>query len=289
MSTDLVPLLQNNVALSAEKINYIESEMLKMEQAPCPVTHRFGPNIYIREVFIPAGVFSVGHRQKTEHLNVMLTGKVLFVKEDGTKELLEAPLTFVASPGRKIGYILEDMIWQNIYSTNETDIEKLEEMFLDKTTGFLEHKRAEQLLLGFDNSEDISDYHKMLDELCITEELVREQSENESDQIPMPLGSYKFQLATSKIQGKGVFATADLLKDEVVGAARLNGFRTPLGRFTNHAKNPNARMVKEENGDIFLVMNKAISGCRGGNLGDEITINYRQALSLATEKQLCQE
>lgn len=289
MSTDLVPLLQNNVALSAEKINYIESEMLKMAQAPCPVTHRFGPNIYIREVFIPAGVFSVGHRQKTEHLNVMLTGKVLFVKEDGTKELLEAPLTFVASQGRKIGYILEDMIWQNIYSTDETDIEKLEEMFLDKTTGFLEHKRAEQLLLGFDNSEDISDYHKMLDELCITEELVREQSENESDQIPMPLGSYKFQLATSKIQGKGVFATADLLKDEVVGAARLNGFRTPLGRFTNHAKNPNARMVKEENGDIFLVMNKAISGCRGGNLGDEITINYRQALSLATEKQLCQE
>lgn len=288
MSNELVPLLHNNVALSEEKINYIESEMLKMEQAPCPVTHRFGPNIYIREVFIPAGVFSVGHRQKTEHLNVMLKGKVLFVNPDGTKELLEAPLTFVSSPGRKIGYILEDMIWQNIYSTDETDIEKLEEMFLDKTTGFLEHKRAEQLLLGFDNSEDISDYHKMLDELGITEELVREQSENESDQIPMPLGSYKFQLAASKIQGKGVFATADLLQDEVVGAARLNGFRTPLGRFTNHAKNPNARMVKDDNGDIFLVMNKAISGCRGGNLGDEITINYRQALSLATEKQLCQ-
>ena len=289
MSEELVPFLNNNIALTDDKVNYIESEMLKMEQAPCPVTHRFGPNLYIREVFIPAGVFSIGHRQKTEHLNVMLKGKVLFVNSDGTKDLLEAPLTFVSSPGRKIGYILEDMIWQNIYSTNETDIEKLEEMFLDKTTGFLEHKRAEQLLLGFDNSEDISDYHKMLDELGITEEVVRSQSEDESDQIQMPLGSYKFQLSNSKIQGKGVFATADLLEDEIVGVARLNGFRTPLGRFTNHSKNPNARMVKDDKGDIYLIMNKAISGYRGGNLGDEITINYRQALSLATEKQICQE
>ena len=287
--SEIVPLLDSNLALSDEKINYIESEMLKMEQAPCPVTHRFGPNIYIREVFIPAGVFSIGHRQKTVHVNVMLKGKVLFVNPDGTKELLEAPLTFVSNPGRKIGYILEDMLWQNIYATDETDIEKLEEMFLDKTTGFLEHKRAEQLLLGFDNSEDISDYHKMLDEVNISEELVREQSENLEDQIPMPFGSYKFQLAASNIQGKGVFATSDLLENEIVGPARLNGFRTPLGRFTNHSKNPNALMVKEENGDIFLVMKKAISGCRGGNLGDEITIDYRQALSLATEKQICQE
>lgn len=287
--SEIVPLLDSNLALSDEKINYIESEMLKMEQAPCPVTHRFGPNIYIREVFIPAGVFSIGHRQKTVHVNVMLKGKVLFVNPDGTKELLEAPLTFVSNSGRKIGYILEDMLWQNIYATDETDVEKLEEMFLDKTTGFLEHKRAEQLLLGFDNSEDISDYHKMLDEVNISEELVREQSENLEDQIPMPFGSYKFQLAASNIQGKGVFATSDLLENEIVGPARLNGFRTPLGRFTNHSKNPNALMVKEENGDIFLVMKKAISGCRGGNLGDEITIDYRQALSLATEKQICQE
>jgi hypothetical protein len=43
-------------------------------------------------------------------------------------------------------------------------------------------------------------------------------------------------------------------------------------------------MVLKENGDIDLVMIKPISGCRGGNLGDEITINYRQALSLASEK-----
>lgn len=286
---DIVPLIRTNVSLSDEKIEYIESEMLKMEQAPCPVTHRFGPHIYIREVFIPAGVFSIGHRQKTEHLNVMLKGKVLFVHTDGTKELLEAPQTFVSKPGRKIGYILEDMVWQNIYSTNETDIEKLEEMFLDKTTGFLEHKRAEQLLLGFDNTEDISDYHLMLDEIGVTEEIVRKQSENEDDQIPMPLGNYKFQLSNSKIQGKGIFATADLFENEIIGAARINGYRTPLGRYTNHSKNPNARMEKDSNGDIFLVMSKAISGCRGGNLGDEITIDYRQALSLATEKQLCQE
>lgn len=289
MTTDLVTILNTNTALSNEKLESFEAELLKMEQTPCPVVHRFGPNLYIREVFMPAGTFSIGHRQKTVHMNIMLKGKVLFVHQDGSKELLEAPLTFVAPPGRKIGFILEDMVWQNVYSTDETDIEKLEELLLDKTTGFLEHKRAEQLLLGFDRSEDVADFHLLLDELKLTEEIVREQSENEDDQIPMPLGNYKFQVSNSRIQGKGIFATADLLENEVVGPARINEFRTPLGRFTNHSKNPNARMEQDEKGNLLLIMNKPISGCRGGNLGDEITVDYRQTLRVALEKYICQQ
>jgi len=32
------------------------------------------------------------------------------------------------------------------------------------------------------------------------------------------------------------------------------------------------------------VAKKAISGCQGGNLGQEITIDYRQAISLAIRR-----
>lgn len=288
MSTDLALIVDKQVALPEETVQVLEKEMLKLEQTPLPVTHSFGPNLYIREVFMPAGTFAIGHRQKTTHLNVMLKGKVLYINPDGTKQVLEAPLTFVSPPGRKIGYILEDMLWQNIYSTAETDVEKLEEMYLDKTEYSLEHKKTELLLRGKDNSEDVEDFQQMLKELNVTEEFVKAQSETD-DLIPMPMGSYKFQVGISPIQGKGVFATADILENEIVGVARLGNNRTTLGRYVNHSKNPNAKMVLHENGDMYLVMQKSISGCRGGNLGDEITIDYRQSYKLATETQLCQQ
>jgi hypothetical protein len=42
-------------------------------------------------------------------------------------------------------------------------------------------------------------------------------------------------------------------------------------------------MVKAENGDIFLFAKQVISGSKGGNVGDEITVDYRQALALSAK------
>lgn len=275
--------------ITEEKIQTLEKEFLKEEQVDCPVVHRFGPNIYIREVTIEAGVFSIGHYQKTEHLNIMLAGKVTMVNEDGSKTTLEAPQTFVSKPGRKIGYIHEKMVWQNVYSTNETDIEKLEEMFLDKSITWQEHQKAEQLLLSFDNSEDINDYYAAIKEYGFDHVTVRQQTEDLSDQIPMPYGNYKMMITDSKIDGKGVIAVGNLEAGEVVGPARIGGKRTPIGRYTNHAKRPNAVMVLKDNGDIDLVASTYIQGCKGGNLGEEITVDYRQVLELAKGRLKCQE
>ena len=40
-------------------------------------------------------------------------------------------------------------------------------------------------------------------------------------------------------------------------------------------------MVLKDNGDINLVATKQIQGSRGSNLGEEITVDYRQVLELA--------
>ncbi len=263
------------------KIQAIEKEFLKQEQVDCPVVHRFGPNVYIREVTLPAGTFSIGHYQKTTHLNIMLTGKVTMVNEDGSKTVLVAPQTFVSGPGRKVGYIEETVVWQNVYSTVETDVEKLEEMFLNKSITWQEHQEASQLLLSFDNKTDIEDYYQAIEEYGFTEDVVRMQSENTEDQIEFPYGNYKVMVSDSKIQGKGLFATGSFIEGEVIAPARIKGQRTPAGRYTNHAKQPNAVMVLKDNGDIDLVASKEIKGCKGGNLGDEITVDYRQVLSLS--------
>lgn len=290
MSTELVEVISENLpsVITEEKVQILEKEFLRHEQVDCPVVHRFGPNIYIREVTIEADTFSIGHYQKTEHLNIMLAGKVTMVNEDGSKTYLEAPQTFVAKPGRKIGYIHEKMIWQNVYSTNETDIAKLEEMFLDKSITWQEHQKASHLLLACDCSEDVADYYKAIEEYGFDHETVRRQTEDLSDQIDMPYGGYKFMVADSSIEGKGIFGVGNIEPNEVIGPARINGMRTTLGRYTNHAKRPNAVMKLKENGDIDLVATKYIQGCKGGNLGDEITVDYRQVIELSQRSELCQ-
>ena len=133
-------------------------------------------------------------------------------------------------------------------------------------------------------SEDVADYYAAIAEYGFDHATVREQTENLEDQIPLPHGGYKMMVAASKIDGKGVFATGDIAEGEVIAPARIANKRTPAGRFTNHAKNPNAMMILLDNGDINLVAKRAISGCKGGNLGEEITIDYRQALSLAIRR-----
>lgn len=276
--------MSNIQVITEEKVQRLEKHFLKEKQADCPVTHHFGPNIYIREVRIPAGTFSIGHYQKTEHLNIMLAGRVTIVNEDGSHTELSAPQTFVAKPGRKIGYIHEDLIWQNVYATSETDIEKLEDMFLLKSMTWQDHQNSQKLLLTLDHSSDIADYYLAIAEFGFDHETVRKQTENLNDQIPMPFGNYKFMVANSRIDGKGVFATGNFEEGEVIAPARINGKRTPVGRYTNHSKNANGIMVLRDNNDIDLVAKKAISGCHGGNLGEEITIDYRQALSLAIRR-----
>ena len=279
--TELLKLDKLLSQRSEEKIDTLAKHMLKVKQAECPVVHRFGPGIYIREVTIPSGAFSIGHYQTTEHLNIMLEGKVIMVNEDGSKTELVAPQTFVSKPGRKVGYIVDKIVWQNVYATNETDIEKLETMFLKKSATWEEHKKAQTLLLAVDHAADKHDFNDAITELGYDAATVRKMSENLADQIPFPYGSYKVMVSDSKIEGKGLFATGNIEAGEVIAPARTSSKRTPAGRFTNHAKNPNAIMVLRDNGDIDLMARRAINGCRGGDLGEEITIDYRQAVRLS--------
>ena len=258
-------------------INAVEIEMLGQAQVDCPVTHRFGPGVYIREVFMPKGAHIVGHYHTTPHVNIMLTGVIGLLNDDGTETVLTAPQTFVAQPGRKVAYIYEDVVWQNIHATDETNVEKLEAMFLDKSPAFLDHYRPQTV----NYSEDQEDFYAAIAEYGFDPLTVREISENETDQTPFPPGDYKVQIGPSQIEGKGLFATGGFAPNELIVPARLDGKRTPAGRYTNHSKTPNAEMVMDVYGDIYLFSTREIAGCKGGALGEEITIDYRQALGLA--------
>lgn len=254
----------------------LETAMLKKEQVDCPVMHRFGPGIYIREVHLPAGALVIGHHQNTRHTNLVLRGKVKMLNADGTSRIVEAPHFEVMEPGRKVGVVIEDIVWQNIYATEETDIEALELMYLTKSPAYTEGMAGYEELV---RDVDRDDFLDACTELDVTPEQVREESERADDLIGMP-SSYGVQTGRSVIEGTGLFATSPLRQGEVIAPARLAGKRTIAGRYTNHAKAPNATAVLYSNGDIAFVAIQDISGNRGGSLGDEITVDYRQVLAI---------
>jgi hypothetical protein len=125
-------------SLLVQKVDALLEKARQMPQVDCQTKHYFGPNIYIREVTMPAGSIVVGKPHRSEHMCVMLQGKMIIVSEDGERKELVAPMTFLGQPGRKIAYILETTVFQNILATDETDIKKLENMLVDNTQPMLE-------------------------------------------------------------------------------------------------------------------------------------------------------
>ncbi|MEN8390209.1 SET domain-containing protein-lysine N-methyltransferase [Acinetobacter indicus] len=267
----------------------LEKEMLGMPQADCPVAHHFGPGIYIREVTLPAGIFAVGHAQKYEHLNIMLTGKVAIV-DNGVVRVLEAPMIFTGKPGRKVGYVLETCVWQNVYATEETDIDTLEAYYLDKSENWKAYDKEQSEIAHALNQHNRDDYAQVLKEFGFDAATARQQAEDESDQIDMPT-AFKavVQVRDSNIEGKGLFLSWHIAAGQIIAPARIEGKRTPAGRYVNHSVNPNCMYVADEKGDIYLMSLRDIEGCKGGGCGEELTVNYRQALTLNLELSTCQE
>jgi hypothetical protein len=126
------------VSLLEQQIGNLYVTAKEYPQIQCEEKHHFGPNIYIKEVTMPAGSLIIGKHHRFEHMCNMMSGRMIVVDSDGNRAELIAPMTFMAKPGRKIAYIIETVVFQNIYSTSETDIKKLENMLVDNSKELLE-------------------------------------------------------------------------------------------------------------------------------------------------------
>jgi hypothetical protein len=126
-----IEVVEQNSNLMSNKVDALVREMSALPQVDCPVQHFFGPSIYIREVVMPAGTVVVGKYHKEDHLCNMIEGRMVVVGEDGEQREVAAPAVFMAKKGRKTAYIIETVRFQNIYSTDETDVEKLEHMMVE--------------------------------------------------------------------------------------------------------------------------------------------------------------
>jgi len=127
------------------KIESVESQMLQLPQVDVPLTHMFAPGVYAREVVMPSDSFVIGHQHKTEHFNIILTGRAT-VMMDGVVYEINAPAIIKSNENvRKILYIHEEMRWITIHPTKETNIDKLEEMLVVKSESYLEHQAIKEI------------------------------------------------------------------------------------------------------------------------------------------------
>lgn len=120
------------------------------------------------------------------------------------------------------------------------------------------------------NKED-KDFVRDIAEFGFGPATMRALSDNPNDQTGMPKGFVpKFEIGPSRIEGRGVICTHPIKRGEVIGPSRISDKRTPLGRFANHSRRPNARMALVQDGEVDLIANRPIV------VGEEITVDYRQ-------------
>lgn len=252
--------------------------LIKEEQVRCAVIHRFGPGIYIREATYPPNTLIVGMTHTSEHYNILLKGTIRVIDGKGNAAQLSAPFMFVAPPGSKVGYTLTEVVWQNIYATNERDIEKLEATLFkapDECVKYIKEKREAEYAL---HEEDRQDFLLMCKETGWSEQDIQTLSSYRGDCIPFPYGNYALISSESPIHNKGMFATAFFNAGDIIAPMNIGGKRTPAGYLVNHSKTPNCEAKYDASGILLLVAKKNINGMLGGEVGDELTLDYRQVM-----------
>lgn len=137
--------LSKTIIPTAEQIEDIERKCLALPQVNMPLTHKFAPGVYLREIFMPKDTFVIGHEHKTTHFNVVLSGRASVLMDGRIAEIV-GPCSFVSTAGvRKILYIHEDMRWATVHPTAGLEdcgenIEKLEDALRIKSGAFVEHE-----------------------------------------------------------------------------------------------------------------------------------------------------
>jgi hypothetical protein len=221
----------------------LEPYLLSHAQAPAPVAHHFGPGVYVREVTIPAGAYALGNRQKFEHLNIVIKGKVAMIDEQGVK-VVSAPLIFTGQPGRKLGYVIEECVWWNIYPNPDEcrDIEELEKRWTERSPIAQEFIGYYDEAMERQREADRMDYAQLLETIGMTDEEVRAEAENHGDMVDLP-NEYaaRVSIRKSPIAGKGLFLSAPASAGEMIAPAKIGESRTIAGRYVNHARTPNCR------------------------------------------------
>jgi hypothetical protein len=137
-------------------LNLCDEEMAKYPQIECPVTHRFTPGLYIREIHMPANSIITSLLHLTTHPYVVTKGEFSVWYHDKPTQRIRAPYTGVTNAGtRRLLFIHEDTDWMTFHVTDKTDPDDIMEEItsndfnplIDKTNPLVNNWRQNKIQL----------------------------------------------------------------------------------------------------------------------------------------------
>ena len=265
-------LSSNSLSANIQKaqIENLQDELLKMPQSEIVTEHIFTDGIYERVITIPPWTVLTGAAHKTDY-KIKLEKGTIAVNVGTEVKILTAPCELEAKAGeQRVGRVFdEEVIWRDIYknSDNCQDLTIIEDrLYVVPECGLGENRVALQIK----NAQN--DYSLFLSQIGINQEEMDKIVTIESDLMEMPEG-YAVELRKSKIHGLGMFALKDFEIGEVICAGRLNGKRTPAGRFINHSFESNI-LPQLVGDDIYAVATRKI------HANEELLVDYRASMRI---------
>ncbi len=108
--------LRREFILGFEKTLADEQNSVFGDNDVAPLVHKFCDGMYVREIFIPAGVLLTGKIHRHEHPNFLLQGTVSMITEDGGLIMMSAPQSLISTKGCKRAiYTMTDVRWVTVH------------------------------------------------------------------------------------------------------------------------------------------------------------------------------
>jgi hypothetical protein len=263
-------LSSNSLSANIQKaqIENLQDELLKMPQSEIVTEHIFADGVYERLITIPPWTVLTGAAHKTDY-KIRLEKGTIAVNVGTEVKILTAPCDLEAKAGeQRVGRVFdEEVIWRDIYDNpdNCKNLAIIEDrLYVVPECGLGENRVALQI------KSAQNDYSLFLSQIGINQEEMDKIVTIESDLMEMPEG-YAVELRKSKIHGLGLFALKDFEVGEIICPGRLDGKRTPAGRFINHSFESNL-LPQLVGNDIYAVATRKIQ------LNEELLVDYRASM-----------
>lgn len=97
------------------------------------IEHHFSDGLYAKQMFLPKESLVCQHQHTYDHLSILAQGKVKVLFDNDVVETYTAPacINIVKDLNHTI-LALEDSVWFCIHQTEETDVNKVDQVLIKK-------------------------------------------------------------------------------------------------------------------------------------------------------------
>jgi hypothetical protein len=124
------PIVDNDyLRMAYELEEIVKATEGSLGKDPFPLKHSFAEGVYIRELHIPKGYLCIGALHKDSYTNIIQSGDMSVVTEDGFKRVSGPSYNIAPAMTKRFGYAHADTVWLTVHPnpTNSEDIDWLEE------------------------------------------------------------------------------------------------------------------------------------------------------------------